>query len=341
MMITNPYMYDRPLRREQFTNRRTEIVWIASRLTATHPQSVSIVGEPGMGKTSLVSWLSHEASRGDYLDDPARYVSLLLSLKDHPVGHPDAFFARVREALETTGYGPMTPSMEGFRSAVKRLMEDRKKVVVFCDDFEEITTNPAFPVEFFAFLRSIANTHDVAYVTTSTAALETYCASPAVEDSPFFNIFTPVPLQPLAEDEARQLVRDRAIVAGAPFATEVEWILRLAGGYPYLLQLAAHVAFAARATGRLTREMLTEQVLREAKAFLQRLWEEQFTEPQREVLRLVGGGKAVQNQHRYAADELVDRGYLQHAGDRYGIHSRLLELFVQEVSGGLWRRLFG
>ena len=113
-----------------------------------------------------------------------------------------------------------------------------------------MTTNPAFPLEVFAFLRSIANTYDVAYVTTAVADLQTLCASPTLEDSPFFNIFTPVTLQPFPEEEATQLIQARAIAAGAPFATEeVAWIVRLAGGHPSLLQLTAHVAWAIRAAG--------------------------------------------------------------------------------------------
>lgn len=341
--ITNPYIYDQPLtQREQFSNRRSEIVRIYSRIASDRPQSVSIVGEPRIGKTSLLNWLYHEDSRTEYLDDPAMYVYLLLSLKEQPPDHPEVFFAQVSDALQQTGQGQISPSYEGFKHLVEQLMGEGRKLILFCDDFGLVTQNKAFPLEFFSFMRSIANSHDVAYVTTSSAELQKLCSSQDLEESPFFNIFTTVNLRPFTDEEAKELIQKPAMDAGAPFTGEVEWILQLAGSRPYLLQLTASLAFEARANGKLKAEDIAEKAFREARDFLSLLWEEQFSEAQREVLRVICTGKTVKNRNRYAAEELERNGHLKKVGDDCVIISALLGRYVRECGcGSFWKRLFG
>ena len=341
--MANPYIYDRPIAdRERFYNRHSEITRIYSRIAAGRPQSVSIVGQPRTGKTSLLNWLCDPASQADYLHDPALYVYLLLSLKETPPDHPEAFFAQVDEALRKTGQGAMAPTYDGFRNLVERLMGEGKKWVLFCDDFHVVTQNPAFPLDFFSFLRSVANNNDVGYITTSSAALQKLCASQDLEESPFFNIFTTVNLGPLKEEEAQNLVQQPALVAGAPFAEEANWILELGGMSPYLLQLSAGLAFEARSDGALTRERLADEAFKEARDFLHLLWEGHFSAAQQEVMQSVSTDKKVERRLRYAADDLERRGYLRKAGDGYGFRPDLLRRFVLESGRRrVWKRLFG
>jgi len=53
-------------------------------------------------------------------------------------------------------------------------------------------------------MRSMANTYNVAYVTTSSETLQKLCVLKDVEESPFFNIFTNIALKPLSAAEVRQ-----------------------------------------------------------------------------------------------------------------------------------------
>lgn len=341
--MTNPYIYDRPITdRERFYSRRSEITRIYSRIAADRPQSVSIVGEPRAGKTSLLNWLCDPASQADYLKDPAHYVYLLLHLKDTPPGHPEAFFRQVDGAFQKAGQEPMQPDYDGFCSHVARLAAENKKLVLFCDDFHVVTRNRAYPLEFYSFLRSIANNRDVGYVTTSSAPLHKLCASPDLEESPFFNIFTAVNLRPFNDEKAQLLVRQPAQAAGMPFDEEADWVLDLAGPLPYLLQLTAGLAFEGRANGRLTKETLAEQAFKESREFLQLLWDFSFSPAQREVLKSICAGRSVKQELRYAAEDLKRGGYLKKHDDGYLFAPALLQEFVARAEKGpVWKRLFG
>lgn len=336
--MTNPYVYQEPLQgRQGFYNRVSELVRASSRITADRPQSVAIVGGPRTGKTSLLRRLCDPSD----LAEPARYVLLYLGLKAASPRHPDAFFAQVDLNLRQAGHAGMAPGYDGFNQLVKQLMQEGRKLVLFCDDFDLVTRNPRFSVDFFSFLRSVANSHDVGYVTTSRAPLP-QLSHLELEESPFFNIFTTVTLEPFAAEAARQLVEEPACQVGAPFAGEVEWILRLGGASPYLLQLSAGLAFAARAQGLLTEEELGAQAFRQARRHLSLLWEVHFSSGQQEVLQALTAGQAVDRRHEHAAEALERQGYLRRQGTGYVFSSALLERHVRELGqGGWWRRLLG
>lgn len=334
----NPYVYDRPLtQREQFHGRRSEIVRIYSRIAADRPQSVSIVGEPRVGKTSLLNWLYHEGSRTEYIEDLSAYVYLLLFLKEGTPDDPAAFFEQLGLALREADQGDMEPSYAGLTHLVERLMKEGRKLVLFCDDFGLVTQSTGFPLEFFSFMRSVANNNDVAYVMTSSAPLQTLCASSDLEESPFFNIFSTVILRPFSDKEACAFLQE-----GGVSEEEADWILALAGGSPYLLQLTASLAADAQAEKALDKDVVADRVFAEAQPFLELLWQENLSPAQKKVLQLICKGEALEPRNEYAAKELERGGHLRSTGDGYEIRSDLLKRFVAEAKGGgFWRRLFG
>lgn len=341
--MNNPYVYREPLKgRAGFYNRISELTRIISRSAADGPQSVSVVGPPRTGKTSLINYLCDPAQRAQDLDDPSRYVYLCLYLREDPPGSPEAFFARMQAALQRSGQGAMGPGYDGFLALVEQLMQEGRKLVLFLDDFDQVTLHRGFPLDFFSFMRSIANSNDVGYVTTSYEPLQQLCYAPAVGESPFFNIFTTVNLEAFEPEEALKLVERPAREAGSPFGQEVDWILELGGTSPYLLQLTASVAFEERAQGRLDRELLAARAFGEAREYLELIWEKHFPRAQLAVLRALATGKVVERRHQHAAGTLERRGYLRRNGEGYLFTSALLKRFVKEGErGGFWKRLFG
>lgn len=341
--MNNPYVYREPLKgRAGFYNRVSELTRIISRSAADGPQSVSVVGPPRTGKTSLINYLCDPAQRAQDLDDPSRYVYLCLYLKDEPPGSPEAFFARMQAALQGSGQGAMEPTSEGFRALVEQLMQEGRKLVLFLDDFDQVTLHQGFPLDFFSFMRAIANSNDVGYVTTSYAPLQQLCYTPAIGESPFFNIFTTVNLEAFKPEEALRLVEGPAREVGSPFGQEVDWILELGGASPYLLQLSAWIAFEERARGRLDKELLAARAFGEAHEYLELIWEKHFPRAQLAVLSALATGKAIDRRHQHAVGTLERRGYLRQNGEGYLFTSALVERFVRECGqGGFWKRLFG
>ena len=344
--MSNPYVFKEPIQGKRgFHNRTSELTRLSSRMAAERPQSVSVVGGLRAGKTSLVNMLCDPESQADYLDDVNRHIILRLRLAYDTPNSPLDFFKRLDAALRYAGDVSMEPTYDGFSGVVKKLMQEGRKLVLCMDDFGEVTRNDGFPIDFFSFMRSIANSNDVGYLTTSSAPLQNLCHTQDIEESPFFNIFTTVNLEPFGEPDARKLVEDPAATAGSPFSgDEVDWLLELGGRTPYLLQLAAGIAFEVRHEGVLSRETVANRAFDEAEHFLKRLWDDHFSDSEREVLRLVGDGKGLERKNEHVADELERRGQLcaNGSGGGYAFCEGLLERFVRQQSkGGLLKRLFG
>ena len=340
--MDNPYIYDQPVaNRAGFFNQTAEIFRIASRIAADRPQSVSIVGGGRTGKTSMLNYLCDAETRAEQLDEPELYLYVRLDLEEHPTASPEEFFALLGTQLEAAGEAAMKPSYDGFSGLVESLMEAGRKLVLLCDDFGLVTQHQGFPLDFFSFMRSVANSNDVGYITTSDDALQRLCHTQDIGDSPFFNIFTTANLASFDQEQARQLAADPAAGAGAPFAEETDWIVELAGGSPYLLQLTAHQAFAGRAAGSLHRARLEEAAFKVARPHLEQVWETHISEVQQAVLRALCAAEGVDRRHQYAVESLVDLGYVRRAGEAFEVRVGLLERFVREQSGGFWKKLFG
>ena len=103
------------------------------------------------------------------------------------------------------------------------------RLVLLLDEFESITKNPNFGADFFAFLRSMANTQEIAYVTTSARNLQELCHTQEIADSPFFNVFSNLHLGPFARREAMELIEQPSAQAGVPLGEYADAILKMAG----------------------------------------------------------------------------------------------------------------
>jgi tRNA A-37 threonylcarbamoyl transferase component Bud32 len=134
-----------------------------------------------------------------------------------------------------------TPSRLAWERAIRRLNQRGLRVIFILDEFERLSTNTHLDVNFFNALRSAAGRYQLAFITASAHPLIqlTYSGrSQEILSSPFFNIFAPLFLGLLPEDEARQLIREPAQKAGEPFSPETEdAIYQLVGGHPLALQV--------------------------------------------------------------------------------------------------------
>lgn len=342
--MNNPYIYQRPLPGQAgFSNRTSEITRITSRIAADRPQSVSIVGGPRTGKTSMLNFLCDPEIRTQYLDDSERYIFLLLNLEQMQPETPEAFFAGMAAAVRQAADLEMEGSFNGFSDLIKRLMQQERKLVLFLDDFGWVTNHSGFALEFFSFMRSVANSNDVAYVTTSPQQLQKLCHTQDIEESPFFNIFTTVTLEPFKAEAARALVEEQAAQVGLSLGARTDWILKLGGRSPYLLQLTAHLAYEQRDNDGLSCETLADQTGKEARAYLDELWGgSHSTEPEREVMRAVCKGEEIERRLEYAAESLERRGELERNGNGYQVTSDLVKHYIEHGAGkSIWKRLFG
>lgn len=339
MRLDNPYRKTESVFEYwKFWGRTTETARIFSRIGASRPQSVSLIGEPGIGKTSIIKYLQVPEIQKTYLDDPDKTLILEKKISADSGEKPEDFtdnLARLAGGhidVELEG-----PGYEGFMSLIKNPVISSLKLIFCLDDFHLVTENPNYPMEFFSFLRSIANNYNVAYVTTSPLELQRLCVSQVVEESPFFNIFTNIPLRPLKSGEARESIIDSSAAAGCSLESYVDYIIEWAGTVPDDLMCACELIFdrmedSKRLLTNAEKNEFENEYLSIREPIFSKRWAALGTELQ-DVLILIISGKTIPKSRKYLVTELERKGYAGKETERYSVLSHAFARYIASVSG--------
>lgn len=313
--MRNPYLNRVAIKDPaQFFGRTREVSKIFSRIGASRPQSISVVGERRIGKSSLLQFINHAEVRARYLDRAESYIFAFIDLQQKRRLTLSEFFAELFELLAgATGDKSLTklkPSFDSVRVVLDNFRGDGRKLIVLFDEFDAITTNRSFDLEFYSFLRSIANNYDVAYVTSSARDLQELCHTQLIADSPFFNIFTNVFLRAFTRKEALALISQPSADAGLPLAGYARRIMELAGYFPYFLQIACSAYFdhLSENEGKLDREEVEATFLDEAKGQFRFIWDH-LSEGSRRAIREFAENGRVEKEHEHIYEDLKRAGY--------------------------------
>ena len=212
---------------KDFFGQQALVRRIFSRIGTDRPQSVAIIGGRKAGKTSLLNYLKLVRMR--FLEDTDAYRFLHLQADPDLIRDSTDFIAAVQSFLDPKGGEAQNP-YSALRRTVETLHGQGKKLILLLDDFHLITSSKSFPLEFFSFLRSLANNYNLAYLTSSFLELQKLCVIKDVEESPFFNIFTNLSLGPLNEHDGAALLA--AVTGLEDTAAVAAWC----GSSPYLLK---------------------------------------------------------------------------------------------------------
>jgi tRNA A-37 threonylcarbamoyl transferase component Bud32 len=338
--MTNPYVSRGPVRTpEMFFGRTHALQEIAAFLRGN--QSVSIIGPRKMGKTSLLFHLQRaEAWPALGLEDKNLFVYLDCEVLGE--GRHEEIFGQfageMAAALETRGL-PVEPALEAavnkptrlsFEAAVRKLNQRGLRVVLILDEFERLSTNPHLDVNFFNALRSAAGRYQLVFLTASARPLIelTYSGkSQEILSSPFFNIFAPLFLGPLAEAEARQLIAAPSQQAGVTFGPAVQdFIYTLVGGHPLALQVACFHAFDLPTD---TAE-IERRTMQELNAHFQYYWRN-LTSSEQDTLRQLSSAALRETSDttiRGLLRDLIQKGLLVLEGGAYRYPSRAWTEFL-------------
>lgn len=338
-MHINPYLNRVAIRDpRQFIGRRREITKIFSRIGASRPQSISIVGDRRIGKSSLLNQIFHTDVRAQYLDRPDDSVFLFMDLQQRRhIAPSDLFqdvFAQLSDSLGDAAVADLAADFDGVRKVLGRLRTMGRRLIILFDEFDAVTTNTRFDLDFYSFLRAAANNYDVAYVTSSARDLQDLCHTAQIADSPFFNIFTNVYLRGFSQAEARQLVCEPSAAAGVPLEDHLPEIVGLGGSIPFFLQIACSSYFDAISEGtppdRLV-EVAEELFLDEARGHFRFIWEH-FDAAQRDVIRTLVTGGRVDAQRSHVLEDMRRGGYVVDGPDGPQVFSTA---FVDAISRAL------
>lgn len=351
----NPYLHRVMLKhRSDFFGRTQEVKRIFARLNATPPGSISVVGDRKIGKSSLLNYVYMRANREQHLEDPSKMVMVFLDLQQDKGMSMETFVRTLLGIAELELRGRVslegcTHNLDGVRDLVQRLDSAGFRLVLILDEFEVVTTNPNFNLEFFSFLRYLANHFSVAYLTSSERDLQVLCHTKEISDSPFFNIFSTMRLSVFRRDEAERLIREPSKRIGKPLEAHIDALLDLSGLFPMYLQMACSHAIEYLEENPDASEPDFDDVRRrfydEAKLHFRYLWDT-FDEHERDTVVRVANGKGLPDSLRHVLSELEARKIVEETDGSPRLFASTFRDFVQNETGSggkrpLLQRLFG
>lgn len=299
-----------------FFGRTREVRKIYSRLDAPQPQSISVVGDRRIGKSSLLGYIFNEVNRNLHMRHADSSVFVFMDFQSDVAFEEGRFLGLLMEGLPAS-CKPRRARENAFtfadlENAVANLNGQGKRLIVLMDEFERITNNECFAQSFFSFLRSLANRYKVAYVTASYADLQTLCYTREIADSPFFNIFSNLPLGPLLPEEAAELVRSPSAREGVPLGAHAERLITYAGLRPMHLQIACSCLFEI-ASGCGGKEPDWEAFARafreEIRPHYNFVWN-RLSDQERANLAHLAHGQTIPRQHAHLNEDMNLRGLL-------------------------------
>lgn len=251
-MTQNPFYHTAPIRRrEHFYDRRHETAQALEKLR--HLQSVSITGPRKIGKTSLLFHLRDETIQTGAGLNPDDYVFIYVNCEG--LGGLSAeelytlMFEEIVDGLAERASELAWPEVSGritvpeLNRFLRQVRRQGTKLILALDEFEWISRNQRLDSDFFSALRALSQ--HLAFVTTSQLPL---IVLPHTElYSPFFNVFTHLPLGLFSLADSRALIEGYLSRTDLTLEPEtIDLILELGGQHPFFLQTVGYYAYELR-----------------------------------------------------------------------------------------------
>jgi uncharacterized protein len=246
--------------RQFFVGRRNEIDSIIRHIQSDQPQSVNIVGDRQIGKSSLLYHIVQ--TYADRVNQTDRVVAVYLSLQSASCRDVASFYQTLATELLQLSTVQTRPNLAdplrvqpfdemAFARAVATWKAAGVMMVVCLDDFDELLDRgDRFNNNFYDHLRSILQDRGLMFVLASRQQLLRYSQQKKLT-SDFFNVFDTHKLQEFTDAEAQDLVQ-KPDAANDPALGEERQALALnwGGRHPRLLQIAALCLWEARQQDR-------------------------------------------------------------------------------------------
>lgn len=239
----NPYLNRVMLHHPRmFYGRRQFLARLYRRISADSPQSVSMVGERRIGKSSLLNMLRYPTLRAVHLDAPETvyfvFVDFQALKSENETGCFHAIICEMKKQIGTYLHYEGPDDFRGILAICEAASKQGFHIVFLFDEFESATNNLQLKPAFFAKLRSLANNYPASFVIATGSMLHNICIDAEVADSPFFNIFTARHLGLLEDEDARNLIRKPSAECGYSLEGYEPQIISMGGTHPFFLQIA-------------------------------------------------------------------------------------------------------
>ena len=335
--MPNPYLWRTTITNPQcFYGRKEEIEAIYERIKSEDPQSTAVISERKMGKSSLLYYVYHE--REKYLVDPEKYLFIFIDLQGETINSRDDFFRVLLDKLnerlrDNIVVDKKVDSYETIRKIVSELDKAECKLILFLDEFDLLVRKESIPPELYENLRSLAGMYAVAYI---TATVKSPIELAKEYGSPFFNIFFEEPLGPFSKEAAIELIEVPSAREGVPLKKEAEFVLDIAGLYPYFIQIACSILFRYKTKKEHLRKSdydeIREKFMKDAGYQFEHIWRH-LNKEEKEVLLKVVKSKSISERKKYVLEDLRRKGYVIKKGKGHKIFSSIFKDFVAGRKG--------
>lgn len=257
-MKENPFQYGKPVRdpRDFFGSKR-EIKSIYQQIIALN--SISLIGERKIGKTSLLLHLVHPKTLAKY-KIPENFLMFYIDISSCSFSRSSDVFRRFLECISEK----ITDKVKGeiynllkknhlhfqqFEDVIAKINDNNQKIVFLLDEFESISMVKQGDI--FSKLRYLAQMYDVVFVISTVSDLRYLFREERFMTSPFFNIFTKYQLHGLDERASREFIIVNFERIGQKINPMiVDSIIGFSGTNPFFLKLTCYFYLEAITNGK-------------------------------------------------------------------------------------------
>ena len=312
----NPFITGTAVKPEHFFGRKEALDLISGRII-NDLQSVSVVANRRMGKTSLLYYVARRHWQLFSANSPYTWAVVFIDMMDARA-HTVAGIMRLmrrrialhlgRDLWDEKDDGDLMVMAEQF----EELSDSEVRLVLCLDEWERVMEHPELD-DLIEQLRASGSLSQIGMLVATRRNLNELTESGGLS-SPFYNIFETVYLGLMPENEWMTLVQS-AFRRGGREATpaQITLIGELAGGHPSLTQIAGSVLWDAQ-NHQWDEAQIRRMYRHKARPIFSNLWNHQPDAQKRviqEVLGLAPAAEAPQD----AWDDLKRRGVLTPDGN--------------------------
>ncbi|MDM8539788.1 TIR domain-containing protein [Desulfococcaceae bacterium HSG9] len=319
----NPFYYGGAVPTQLFCGRKEVLQAITARIGGPALQSVSIVGERRMGKSSLLVYVKNELVKR--LPQNHNYLIIYIDLMKGFCHTRKGLMHALRRELTKAWREPWSKDGDGdlevFDFAVEDLQDENIRLILCLDEVENLTKRPGEFDDLLEDLRANGQMGQIGMITASAQPLADLCNEHKLS-SPFFNIFSQNWLGLLKADEWKSLVKNNMPVN----QDDLLFIAEMVGGHPLFTQIAAFHLWEIKAKGAVDYDHLKSLLKQEITPHLKYLWQK-LSSCEKMALRYYTG-KSVGVPPRIILNQLSRRGIL-------GKNQLFCQLFTELINEGV------
>jgi hypothetical protein len=295
-------------------------------------QFAIVTGERRVGKSSLLNALKFKR---DEFEVPDELTFIYIDGQYFGAADEEDFLEALLERFSReTGIPTLSPTTTSLRKASLYLAQQAAppRLCIIMDEIDVVVLNRRIEPKLFSAMRAWAQEFGVAFVAATREGNMPRLLEAQGQGSPFWNLFRPVYVGPLKEEEVDELIATRALAAGTPFTEEeVKAINELGGRQPFFLQIACDHLFQLKTThDRETnwQRRLMAEFRTEAMPHLEYLWERLSGAERQEVVTMATTGAVPEGDVRR---ELLRKGVVVSRGGDVSIFSSVLAESIREL----------